>query len=79
MKDLAAMDTRLRVMEKMLTEIYAAVVATQRIDGVDELAYRRAIDKLAMGDVSALDAYMKRGGKIPVRDNSGGTAKEAAS
>lgn len=78
MKSPASIDTRLRVMEKMLTEIYAALVAEKRIDGVDELAYRRAIDKLAMGDVSALDAYVKRGGKIPVRDN-GGTAKEAAS
>jgi hypothetical protein len=78
MKNMAAMETRLRSMEKMIAEIYMAVVATKRIDGVDELAYRRAIDQLAMGDVSALDAYMKRGGKIPVRDNGGGTMKEAA-
>jgi hypothetical protein len=77
MKSLAAMDTRLRAMEKMITEIHTALIAQQRIDGVDELAYRRAIDKLAMGDVSALDAYIKRGGKIPGREN-GGPAKEAA-
>lgn len=77
--NMAVMDTRLRAMEKMLTEIYAALVAAKRIDGVDELAYRRAIDKLAMGDVSALDAYIKRGGKVPIRDNGNGTAKEAAS
>lgn len=65
MRNQAAIETRLRTIEKIVTEIHTALIAQQRIDGVDELSYRRAMDKLAMGDMSALAAYIKRGGKIP--------------
>lgn len=74
MKDPAAIESRLRTIEKMIGEIYVEVCMSKRIEGVDELAYRRAIEAAVTGDLRALDHYVKCGGKIPVRaegDKSG--------
>jgi hypothetical protein len=64
------LETRIRILEKQYGDLYAAFMATRRIDGVDELAYRRAINALAQGDSTVLDAYLKRGGKIPIREQA---------
>jgi hypothetical protein len=58
-------EQRLEKMETMLTQIFALITGEDRIDGVDEAAYKRAIDALSKGNNKLLEIYMKRGGKIP--------------
>lgn len=61
----ATMETRLAAIEAMIREIYAALTPVRRIDGVNEPAYRKAIDALREGDTGPLSEYKIRGGVIP--------------
>lgn len=62
---------RLAKIEQMVSEILVMLTNRDpgRIDGVDMTAYKKAIQALAAGDRVPLEKYMKRGGKIPVRDS----------